>query len=58
MREMLLFSDRKKLADLFEQLADENNVLKCGESLTAFLSVKGLLREKEADQMIEENQTK
>lgn len=52
MREMLSFTDRKTLASMFDAWAEKNHVLKCGESMIAYLSGLGLIDEPKAVNML------
>lgn len=48
---MIFFSDRKKIANAYEEWLRENpNIKDCPENLVAFMEIKGLLKDrKETD---------
>lgn len=53
MTELLLFSERRKLAKIYEQWIAENNVKDCAESVIAFLYGYNLLNVENARLFIE-----
>ena len=54
--EMLLFTERRKLANFFIFWACANHVAHDPESVIAYLSANGLLNEKECKKMIRESE--
>ena len=52
---MILFSQTRKLAKLFEKFCKENNVLNCPENVMGWLCGLGLLNEKEVKEYLKEN---
>ena len=52
---LLLFSSRRKLAELFEKWASENNVQKSPEGVLAYLTSAGLLDTEKAKRFLMEN---
>lgn len=52
---LLLFSSRRKLAELFEKWASENNVQKSPEGVLAYLTSAGLLDTEKVKRLLMEN---
>lgn len=49
---MLLFSQRKKLGDLYLEWIKENSILDCPLSMVSFMQINGLLNEDKAREML------
>ena len=52
---MLVFSERKKLENLFIDWCKENDTYECPSNMIVFLQSNGLLNEEEALEFIKEN---
>ena len=57
---MIYFSQRKKLAQLFEEHRKKDNgiIANCPENVIAFLSSKGLLNEEKTIEYLKKNEPK
>ena len=49
---MILFSQRRKLGELYKQWTIDNHVLDCPSSVVDFLQIKGLLNEEKAQEFL------
>lgn len=54
---MIWFSKRKKLADMFEKWAKENNVLNCPTSVITWLLMNNCLNENKCYELLKEKET-
>lgn len=55
---MLFFSERNKLAKMFEEWCKENNYAICSVNCISFLQMKGLLDEKKVKEVLDNGKEK